>query len=49
MQFQESEEHALIRDAVRKVCADFPDDYWLKCDSEHRFPWEFYRALAKAG
>ncbi len=25
MDFAETEEHALIRDAVRKVCADFPD------------------------
>jgi acyl-CoA dehydrogenase len=49
MHFQESEEHALIRAAVRKVCADFPDEYWAACDSEHRFPWEFYRALAHAG
>ncbi|HTO59023.1 MAG TPA: acyl-CoA dehydrogenase family protein [Pseudomonadales bacterium] len=49
MNFAESEEHALIRDAVRRVCADFPDEYWSRLDGEHRFPWEFYKALAEAG
>ena len=49
MEFTETGEHALIRDAVRKVCTDFPDDYWSRCDTEHAFPWEFYRALAAAG
>ena len=49
MNFAESEEHALIRDAVRRVCADFPDEYWSRLDSEHRFPWEFYKTLAEAG
>ena len=49
MNFAESEEHALIRDAVRRICADFPDEYWSRLDGEHRFPWEFYKALAEAG
>ena len=49
MNFGETEEHALIRDAVRSVCADFPDEYWSRLDSEHRFPWDFYNAMAKAG
>ena len=49
MNFAEAEEHGLIRDAVRRVCTDFPDAYWSRLDSEHRFPWEFYKALAEAG
>jgi acyl-CoA dehydrogenase len=49
MNFSEAEEHTLIRDAIRRVCADFPDEYWSKLDVEHRFPWEFYKALAAAG
>ena len=49
MNFETIDEHELIRDAVRKLCADFPDDYWSKCDSEHRFPWDFYNVLAAAG
>ncbi len=40
---------ALIRDAVRSVCAAFDDDYWAACDREHRFPWDFYRAMADGG
>ena len=49
MDFEATEEHRLIRDAIRKLCADFPDEYWSKCDTEHRFPWAFYEALAAAG
>ena len=49
MDFEVTDEHRLIRDAIQKVCADFPDDYWSKCDTEHRFPWAFYDALAAAG
>jgi len=49
MDFSQSEEHQLIRDAVRKVCSGFRDDYWAACDAEHRFPWAFYDAMAEAG
>jgi acyl-CoA dehydrogenase len=49
MDFQLSEEHRLIRAAVQKICADFPDEYWSACDAEHRFPWAFYDAMAAAG
>ena len=49
MDFETTEEHQLIRDAIGKICADFPDEYWSKCDNEHLFPWDFYNALAEAG
>ena len=49
MDFTETEEHTLIRNAVRKVCADFPDAYWSRLDQEHEFPWKFYHAMAKSG
>jgi acyl-CoA dehydrogenase len=49
MNFEVNDEHELIRDAVRKLCADFPDEYWSKCDAEHEFPWDFYHAMAAAG
>jgi acyl-CoA dehydrogenase len=49
MNFELTEEHQLIRAAVQKVCADFPDDYWSRCDAEHTFPWAFYDAMAAAG
>lgn len=40
---------ALIRETVATLCARFDDDYWSRCDSEHRFPWDFYRAMAAGG
>ena len=49
MELEANPEHQLIRDAIRKICADFPDEYWSKCDSEHRFPWDFYNTLAEQG
>ena len=49
MNFETTDEHQLIRDAIGRICADFPDEYWAKCDSEHRFPWDFYNALAADG
>ncbi|KAJ9652327.1 hypothetical protein H2198_008415 [Neophaeococcomyces mojaviensis] len=38
-----------IRTAISKVCADFPDEYWIKAETEHRFPVEFHRAVADSG
>lgn len=49
MDFTPSQDHADLASGVRDVCRDFGDDYWADCDSEHRFPWEFYRAMADAG
>jgi acyl-CoA dehydrogenase len=41
--------HADLREGVRRICADFPDEYWRACDGDHEFPWAFYRAFADAG
>ena len=49
MDFETTEQHQLIRDAIRRICTNFPDEYWSKCDEEHRFPWDFYNALAEGG
>jgi acyl-CoA dehydrogenase len=38
-----------IREGIRRVCADFPDEYWSACDEAHEFPWAFYDALAAGG
>jgi acyl-CoA dehydrogenase len=43
------EDHLEIRDAVRKLCADFPGEYWRRLDRENRYPAEFVDALTKAG
>ncbi len=49
MDFTESADHRAIRLAVRDVCAQFDDDYWLARDENHEFPWEFYAEMAKGG
>ncbi|HWE57432.1 MAG TPA: acyl-CoA dehydrogenase family protein [Acidimicrobiales bacterium] len=38
-----------IRAGVATLCRGFDDDYWSSCEREHRFPSEFYDAMAKAG
>jgi acyl-CoA dehydrogenase len=43
------EAYAELREGVRRVCADFDDDYWRRCDADHEFPWAFYEALAAGG
>jgi acyl-CoA dehydrogenase len=40
---------AQIRDAVRDLCADFPDAYWRRLDLERAYPTDFVRALTAAG
>ena len=41
--------HADIRDAVRALCAEFPDDYHRKIDLARGYPEAFVDALTKAG
>jgi alkylation response protein AidB-like acyl-CoA dehydrogenase len=38
-----------IRDAVRRLCSDFPGEYWQALDRERRYPTEFVTALTQAG
>jgi len=49
MDFAFSAEQDAIRDAIAKICARFPDDYWLKKDKEGGFPAELHQALAQDG
>lgn len=49
MDFEQDDDHRLIRDAVRAVCARFDDRYWSECDASHTFPWAFYEAMAEGG
>jgi acyl-CoA dehydrogenase len=41
--------HQALRDAVRALCARFPDEYHRRVDAERRYPEEFVDALTKAG
>jgi acyl-CoA dehydrogenase len=38
-----------IRDAVRSLCAEFPDEYHRKIDEQRGYPEAFVDALTKAG
>ncbi len=38
-----------IREAVRKLCANFPGAYWREHDRTRSYPAEFVRALSEAG
>ncbi len=38
-----------IREAVRKLCANFPGAYWREHDRARSYPAEFVRALSEAG
>lgn len=42
-------DHAEIRDAVRALCAQFPDEYHRQVDAERAYPEAFVQALTKAG
>jgi acyl-CoA dehydrogenase len=38
-----------IREAVVRLCAQFPGEYWRELDRENRYPSEFVNALTEAG
>ena len=42
-------DHTEIRDAIRALCAQFPDEYFRKVDAERGYPEAFVDALTKAG
>jgi acyl-CoA dehydrogenase len=46
---EQHEEYADIRDAVAKLCAQFPGEYWRKLDREMAYPQAFVDALTEAG
>jgi acyl-CoA dehydrogenase len=49
LNFDLSDDQETIRRAVAELAASFDEEYWLHKDSEHEFPWEFYKAFADAG
>ena len=49
MDFSFTPEQEQIREAIGKICARFPDEYWLARDRDGGFPEDFHRALAEAG
>ena len=49
IQHTSSNNHPEIRDAIRALCAEFPDEYFRKVDEARAYPAEFVDALTKAG
>ncbi|WP_424139565.1 acyl-CoA dehydrogenase family protein [Roseomonas chloroacetimidivorans] len=43
------EDYKEIRESVRRVCANFPAEYWRKLDEDEAYPTEFINALTEAG
>ena len=44
-----TEEQLTVRDAIFKVCEQFPDEYWMEKDQKEEHPGELHAALAKDG
>jgi len=47
--FHETDEYQEIRDAVRALCKQYPDEYFRKIDEQRGYPEEFVQALTQAG
>lgn len=45
----QEERYSDIRDAVRKLCADFTNEYWRVLDRDKAYPTDFVQALSEAG
>jgi acyl-CoA dehydrogenase len=43
------EEKQAIRQSVRELCKDFPDEYWRKIDKAEAYPDAFVKALTASG
>jgi acyl-CoA dehydrogenase len=44
-----TEEQLTVRDAITKICANFPNEYWRERDQTETDPYELHAALAKDG
>ena len=47
--FHETDDYQEIRDAVRALCKQYPDEYFRKIDEQRAYPEEFVQALTQAG
>ena len=43
MDFTEDPDHRLIREAVREICARFPDEYWAELDESEYHVERYWR------
>src|SRR5574340_1669215 len=47
--FNDPDQHQEIRDAVRALCRQFPDEYFREVDERRAYPEQFVDALIEAG
>ncbi len=45
----ESDPYIAVRTEVRKLCAEFPSEYWRKLDRDGAYPEEFVKILGRDG
>ena len=43
------EDYPEIREAIRRICADFPGAYWRDLEAREAYPTEFVQALTREG
>ncbi|KAF1952481.1 acyl-CoA dehydrogenase NM domain-like protein [Byssothecium circinans] len=44
-----TQEQLDVREAVSKICSNYPDEYWMEHDESGEYPHELHRDLAKDG
>jgi acyl-CoA dehydrogenase len=49
VEMMSAEDEREIRTSLRQVLSKFPDEYWMRHDLDHEFPWDFHQAMAQAG
>jgi len=49
MSVEQHDSHSDIRASVRKLCEQFPGEYWRRLDRESAYPKEFVTALTESG
>ncbi|MVW71035.1 acyl-CoA dehydrogenase family protein [Bordetella sp. 15P40C-2] len=49
MDFEFSTDQLALRDAIERICARYPDDYWRERDRDGGFPHELHADLARDG
>jgi len=47
--FELGEDHPELRESIRRICADFPGEYWRGVEARTGYPSEFVKALTEAG
>ncbi len=47
--FDAGDDYPEIREAVQRICAGYPGEYWRRLEDERAYPTEFVNALTEAG